>query len=161
MTGGDTIYALSSAPGKAGVAVVRVSGPAAFTSLTGIAQVQGEIVPRQALFTPLFGTDGSLIDRALVLPFRAPASFTGENVVEYQLHGSPAVLDALLRTLSSFEGHRPATHGEFTRSAFENGKMDLTAAEAVADGRGFCLLPGQSTDSTEVSLRRYSDRPSG
>lgn len=129
----DTIYALSSAPGKAGVAVVRVSGPGAHASLKILAQIEGKIIPRRALFKPLHDNGGNLIDQALILPFKAPASFTGEDVVEYHLHGSPAVLEALQQSLSTFDGHRPATHGEFTRRAFENGKMDLTEAEAIAD----------------------------
>lgn len=129
---GSTIYALSSAPGKAGIAVVRVSGPDAFTSLKTLAGVD-TIKPREALFTSLHARDGGLIDRALVLPFATPASFTGEDVVEYHIHGSPAVLSALMTALSSFAGHRAADHGEYTRRAFENGKMDLTEAEAIAD----------------------------
>jgi tRNA modification GTPase len=129
---GATIYALSSAPGKAGVAVVRVSGPDAFISLKALANIS-DIKPREALFKALHSPDGSLIDRALVLPFKGPASFTGEDVVEYQLHGSSAVLAALMKALASFENHRPADHGEFTRRGFENGKMDLTEAEAIAD----------------------------
>ena len=129
---GATIYALSSAPGKAGVAVVRVSGTEAFASLKALASIS-DIKPREALFKALHSPDGSLIDRALVLPFKGPASFTGEDVVEYHLHGSAAVLTALMKTLASFDNHRPAQHGEFTRRGFENGKMDLTEAEAIAD----------------------------
>jgi tRNA modification GTPase len=129
-----TIYALSSAPGKAGVSVVRVSGPAAFASLRRLAPKIKEIEARKAIFLAV--TDPrtqDLIDRALVIAFRGPSSFTGEDVVEYHLHGSTAVLDALLSALSSCEGHRLAEPGEYTRRAFENGKLDLTEAEAVAD----------------------------
>ncbi len=143
----DTIYALSSAPGKAGVAVVRVSGPGALSSLKKIAKLDGAIEPRQALFRPLRDNAGNLIDQALVIPFAGPASFTGEDVVEYHIHGSPAVLDALLKTLAMFEGHRPASHGEFTRRAFENGKMDLTEAEAIAD-----LIDAQTQMQREQAL---------
>lgn len=131
---GETIFALSSARGKAGVAIVRVSGPAAILSFKKLANVSGEPAPREALFRAIADPrDGSMIDRALILPFKAPASFTGEDVVEYHLHGSPAVIDGLLSALSSFEDHRMAEPGEFTRRAFENGKLDLTEAEAVAD----------------------------
>lgn len=131
---GETIFALSSARGKAGVAIVRVSGPAALSSCEKLASLANSPVPREALFRALTDPrDGSMIDRALVLPFKAPASFTGEDVVEYHLHGSPAVVDGLLSALSSFDGHRMAEPGEFTRRAFENGKLDLTEAEAVAD----------------------------
>lgn len=130
----ETIFALSSARGKAGVAIVRVSGPAALSSFQKLASLSKYPVPREALFRALSDPrDGSMIDRALMLPFKSPASFTGEDVVEYHLHGSPAVVDGLLSALSSFEGHRMAEPGEFTRRAFENGKLDLTEAEAVAD----------------------------
>lgn len=131
---GDTIYALSSASGKAGVCVVRVSGPGAFASLKKLYPAAKDILPRNAVFAALTDPrNHSLIDRAVVIPFKGPASFTGEDVVEYHLHGSPAVLEALLSALSSFDNHRPADHGEYTRRAFENGKLDLTEAEAVAD----------------------------
>lgn len=129
----DTIYALSSAPGKAGVSVVRVSGPGAFDSLKSLSQKR-EIEPRRALFVTLKDPESQvLIDRALAIAFLGPSSFTGENVVEYQLHGSPAVLSSLLTALSRFSGHRVAEPGEYARRAFENGKLDLTEAEAVAD----------------------------
>lgn len=144
----QTIYALSSAPGKAGVAVVRVSGPDAFKSLETLARIQS-IKPREALFTSLFAADGAIIDRTLVLPFKGPASFTGEDVVEYHIHGSAAVLSALLKALSSFEGHRTADRGEFTRRAFENGKMDLTEAEAIAD-----LIDAETDMQREQALRQ-------
>ncbi len=132
--GVETIFALSSARGKAGVSIVRVSGPAALSSCEKLAGLGAAPAPREALFRALTDPrDGSMIDRALLLPFKKPSSFTGEDVVEYHLHGSPAVVDGLLSALSSFEGHRMAEPGEFTRRAFENGKMDLTEAEAVAD----------------------------
>lgn len=129
----DTIYALATAPGRAGVAVVRVSGPAAqagLRALTGKAPPP----PRQAALCTLTDPQGGRpIDHALVLFFAAPASFTGEDVVEYHLHGSPAVVRMLLAALAAQPGHRMAQPGEFTRRGFENGKMDLTAAEAIAD----------------------------
>ncbi len=132
--GVETIFALSSARGKAGVSIVRVSGPAALSSCEKLAGLGAAPAPREALFRALTDPrDGSMIDRALLLPFKKPSSFTGEDVVEYHLHGSPAVVDGLLSALSSFEGHRMAEPGEFTRRAFENGKLDLTEAEAVAD----------------------------
>ncbi|HEU4839534.1 MAG TPA: tRNA uridine-5-carboxymethylaminomethyl(34) synthesis GTPase MnmE [Micavibrio sp.] len=134
MNGGETIFALSSARGKAGVAVVRVSGPAAMASFKKLANLEAAPAPRQTLLRAIADPrDHSMIDRALIVPFKAPASFTGEDVVEYHLHGSPAVVDGLLSALSSFENHRMAEPGEFTRRAFENGKLDLTEAEAVAD----------------------------
>lgn len=130
----DTIYALSSASGKAGVAVVRVSGPAAFDSCKLLINNDKLPVLRVANLVNLYDPDsGALIDKALVIAFESPGSFTGENVVEYHLHGSPAVLDSLFRVFAGLSGHRMAEPGEFTRRAFENGKMDLTEAEAIAD----------------------------
>ncbi len=132
---GKTIFALSSASGKAGVSIVRVSGARAMESFRILTKIEEAPEPRKALFVPIYNPrdENDIIDRALVLPFVPPNSFTGESVVEYQLHGSPAVIDALLSALSSIDGHRMAEHGEFTRRAFENGKLDLTEAEAVAD----------------------------
>lgn len=130
----DTIYALSSAAGKAGVSVVRVSGDRAWISLAKLVQLADLPSPRAALFKKLFHPQtGDTIDQALVIPFKGPASFTGEDVVEYHLHGSIAVVDAFLSALKTFEGHRLAEPGEFTRRAFENGKLDLTEAEAIGD----------------------------
>lgn len=130
----DTIFALSSGAGKAGVHVVRVSGSGAIHSFKELCSQTEDVIPRRAVFTALHHPKShELIDHALVLPFIAPASFTGEDVVEYHIHGSPAVLTLLLETLSSFKNHRMAEHGEFTRRAFENGKLDLTEAESIAD----------------------------
>lgn len=130
----ETIFALSSAAGKAGVAVVRVSGPDAWISYKLFTRDAADPAPRAALFRPLFDPiSGALIDKALVLPFKGPASFTGENVVEYHLHGSSAVIAAFLSALGDIPHHRLAEPGEFTRRAFENEKLDLTEAEAVAD----------------------------
>lgn len=124
-----TIFALASAPGRAGVAVIRLSGPSALETVRGLA---GKSPPaRTATYTALHH-EGVLIDRALVLTFPAPASFTGEDCAELQVHGSRAVLDQLYRVLTAM-GLRLAEPGEFSRRALENGKMDLTQAEAVAD----------------------------
>ncbi len=130
----DTIYALASAPGRAGVAVVRVSGPKAFDSLSALSDPlplpDVRVSSLRKLKNP--ATGGS-IDEAVVLRFAGPNSFTGEDVVEYHIHGGRAVLEALTTTLAEMPGHRMATGGEFTRRGFENGRMDLTAAEAIAD----------------------------
>lgn len=127
----DTVFALASGSVRAGVAVVRVSGPLAgktFERLSGKALPE----PRRAVLAALHD-GGAMLDRALVLYFRAPASFTGEDVVEYHLHGGRAVVDGVLKALGRVAGCRLAAPGEFTKRAFENGKMDLTEAEAVAD----------------------------
>lgn len=128
----ETIYALSSAPGRAGVAVIRVSGPRAWDSLKALTDRRPK--PRYADLCHLKDpVSRETIDHALVIGFSAPASFTGEDVIEYHLHGGKAVIDGLLSVLYSQPNHRMAEPGEFTRRAFENGKMDLTEAEAIAD----------------------------
>ncbi|MBX2833721.1 MAG: tRNA uridine-5-carboxymethylaminomethyl(34) synthesis GTPase MnmE [Micavibrio sp.] len=130
----DTIFALASGTGRAGVAVVRVSGAASHEHLRALCPNLDGIEPRRAILRRLKDPDSrETIDEALVLPFTAPASYTGENVVEYHLHGGRAVVQSLLDFLSRQPNTRMAEPGEFTRRAFENGKMDLTAAEAVAD----------------------------
>lgn len=129
----DTIYALATAPGRAGIAVIRVSGPAARQSLAALTRKPLPAPRKAALYTLTDPQGGRPLDHALVLSFAAPASFTGEDVVEYHLHGSPAVVRMLLAALAAQPGHRMAQPGEFTRRGFENGKMDLTAAEAIAD----------------------------
>lgn len=127
----DTIFAQASARGRAGVAVIRVSGPLAIRAadvLTGRA-----IPPRRATFCRLKAADGSVIDHAIVVAFAAPASFSGENMVEFQLHGSLAVVAAVTRELERLGGFRPAEPGEFTRRALENGRLDLSQVEGLAD----------------------------
>lgn len=127
----ETIFALASAPGKAGVSVVRLSGPGAFGAGSAMA---GKPVPERGfILADLRNPAGTYLDRGLVLGFRAPASFTGEDVVELHLHGSTAVVAAVLRCLSEQPGLRQAEPGEFTRRALENGKMDLAQVEGLAD----------------------------
>lgn len=126
----DTIFALASGAGRAGIAVVRASGPLAGPALTGLAGTLPE--PRMAVLRTLKAGDGELIDRALVLWFPGPASFTGEDVAEFHIHGGPAVIAALCNALTGL-GLRPAGPGEFTRRAFERGQLDLTEAEGLAD----------------------------
>lgn len=130
---GDTIFALSTPPGRGGIAVVRVSGPGAKESILKLTGGYPRTA-RTAEFHALKHPDtGALIDRGLTVFFGKPASFTGEDVAEFHLHGGRAVTDALLATLAGLPGFRPAEPGEFTRRAFEHGRMDLTEAEAVAD----------------------------
>ncbi|MDW4498073.1 tRNA uridine-5-carboxymethylaminomethyl(34) synthesis GTPase MnmE [Sulfitobacter sp. D35] len=127
----ETIYALASAHGRAGVSIVRISGPRAF----GVAETLcGSLPPvRKAATRRLTDGAGGLIDEALVLCFAAPASFTGEDVVELQVHGSVAVIDAVLGCLAEVDGTRIAEAGEFTRRALENGRIDLAQVEGLAD----------------------------
>lgn len=129
----DTIFAPVTAPGRAGVAVLRVSGPSAHLSLSLLSGGKRP-TPRMATLLSLrYPVTREVIDHALVLFFQGPESYTGEDVVEYHLHGGHAVMSAMLSFLERQDGHRMAEPGEFTRRAFENGKMDLTEAEAVAD----------------------------
>jgi len=130
MTHTDTIAAIASAPGAAGVGVLRVSGPAVPEMAAALLGREPE--PRRAHFSAFRERDGELIDRGLLLYFPAPASYTGEHVLELQGHGSPVLLDALLRRVCAM-GARLARPGEFTERAFLNGKLDLAQAEAVAD----------------------------
>lgn len=129
----DTIFATATAPGRAGVAMVRLSGPGSFAALCALLGSDPPPPRRAALRTLRNPADGEPIDHALVLCFPAPASMTGEDVAELQVHGSRAVLAELLAVLAALPGLRLAEPGEFTRRAFLNGRMDLTAAEGLAD----------------------------
>lgn len=126
---GDTIFALASARGKAGVAVFRVSGPQAHAALARFCAVPPA---RHAALRRLIW-QGEVLDEGLVLVFDAGASFTGEDAVELQVHGSLAVVQALGRALADCPGLRPADAGEFTRRALENGRLDLAQVEGLAD----------------------------
>ena len=128
----DTIFALSSGRPPAAISIIRVSGPEAHAAGERIAGSLPE--PRMAAVRELRHPDSDeLIDEGLVLRFDAPASSTGENVVEFQCHGGRAVVDALIAGLAGIGGLREAQPGEFTRRAFENGRIDLTEAEGLAD----------------------------
>lgn len=127
----DTIFALASGAGRAGVAVYRLSGPAAGDALCHLSG-RALPAPRQAVRRRLADAKGQVLDEGLVLWFPGPASFTGEDVVELHLHGGRAVGAGVIAALMDL-GLRPAEPGEFSRRAFEAGKLDLTQAEAIAD----------------------------
>lgn len=130
----DTIFAPASAAGKAAVAMVRVSGNEAGRTLRFLTGGLPLPEPRRAILRAICEPEnGQEIDRAMVLWFPSPASYTGEDVVEFHIHGGRAVIAALLRALGGMENLRPAEAGEFSRRAFEHGKLDLTAAEGIAD----------------------------
>ena len=132
MTTRDTIFALSSGRGPAAIAVIRISGPRAGAALEALGVKIPE--PRKAAFARLRDPASSdVIDEGLALWFPGPRSETGEDVAELQVHGGRAVIAAVLKALARVEGLRPAEAGEFTRRAFENGKLDLTAVEGLAD----------------------------
>ena len=130
----DTVFAPASGTARAAVNVIRVSGPRALSGLGLLTGKTEPPPPRKAVLRSLTNPDDKrLIDRPLVLCFPGPESFTGEDVVEYHLHGGPAVTQSMLACLGALAGHRMAEPGEFTRRAFENGKIDLTSAEAIND----------------------------
>ncbi|WP_019602480.1 tRNA uridine-5-carboxymethylaminomethyl(34) synthesis GTPase MnmE [Teredinibacter turnerae] len=126
----DTIAAIATAPGRGGVGIVRVSGP-------GCQQIAHRILgllppPREAKYTPFFDRNKNLLDQGIALYFSAPNSFTGEDVLEFQGHGGPVILDMLLAEILA-AGARLARPGEFSERAFLNDKLDLAQAEAIAD----------------------------
>ncbi|MEO1693675.1 MAG: tRNA uridine-5-carboxymethylaminomethyl(34) synthesis GTPase MnmE [Pseudomonadota bacterium] len=159
----QTIFALSSGTGRAGVAVFRVSGPAAGTSLTAltgslppprVASLRAVRAPRSS------SAPGDLIDHALVIWMPGPASFTGEDSAEIQVHGGAAITRRMLDALGSVPGCRPAEAGEFALRAFENGRIDLAQAEGLAD-----LIDAETDAQRRQALaqsggaasRRYAD----
>ncbi|RLJ52101.1 tRNA modification GTPase trmE [Litoreibacter meonggei] len=145
----NTIFALATARGKAGVSIIRVSGPKAFETakvLTG-----RDISARKPMLSDLRGFDGGLIDRALVLGFAEGASFTGEQVIEFQVHGSPAIASALLKILGDMDGLRLAEPGEFTRRALQNGCLDLAQVEGLAD-----LIDAETEAQRRQAVRVFS-----
>jgi len=143
----DTIFALATAGGRAGVAVMRISGPKSGDTLRALSGRKLP-TPRTATLKALKNSDGTKLDEALVLWFVGPASFTGEDMVELHTHGSVAVIEAVSKALYSL-GLRQATAGEFTRRAFENGKLDLTEAEGLAD-----LIDAESEGQRRQALRQ-------
>lgn len=149
----DTIFAVSTGAGRAGIAVVRVSGSlvsTVFKILCG-----GLPKPRYASLREIRLRNGMLLDEAMVLFFPGPKSVTGEDVGEFHVHGSPAIVERLLLELGSFEHCRAAEPGEFTRRAYENERMDLVEVEGLAD-----LLAAQSEAQRQVAMRQFSGEAS-
>lgn len=141
----DTIAAIATAPGRGAVGILRLSGPRAFPIAEALC---GTLPPaRQAGLRTLRDTDGEPLDQALVLAFRGPASFTGEDVVELQGHGGPVLLAGLLRAAAA-AGARIAEPGEFSERAYLNGRLDLAQAEAIAD-----LIDAASTQAVRAAQR--------
>lgn len=143
----DTIFALATGRVRAGLAVVRVSGPSAGRA---IERLTAKPLPesRRAVLRRLRDSGGEVLDEGLVLWFPAPGSFTGEDVAEFHLHGGRSVVDGVLQALGLIPGLRSAEPGEFTRRAVINGKMDLTAAEAIAD-----VVAAETTEQRRQALR--------
>ncbi len=128
----DTIFAVATAPGRSGVAVVRISGPSANAAALALAGSLPE-ERKAAVRTLSDPATGEVIDEALVIRFGSPRSFTGEDVVELQVHGSPAVLRLVSEALGEMQGLRPAMAGEFTRRALQQGRLDLGQVEGLGD----------------------------
>lgn len=146
MAPSQTIFALASGALPSGVAVIRISGAAAFHA-ADILGANG-LKPRQAHLKRLCHPDTKdVLDEALVLAFPAPHSFTGEDVVELQVHGGVASVRAILNVLDTFDGLRPAERGEFSRRAFQNGRMDLTELEGLAD-----LVEAETEEQRKLAL---------
>ncbi len=145
----DTIFALSTAQGKAGVAVIRLSGP---SSLDTVRILCGDVPEfHKVSVRVLRDPDGRRLDEAVVLTFPKGRSFTGEEAAELQTHGSVAVVSAVLRTLSKFDDLRLSDPGEFTRRALENGRLDLTQVEGLAD-----LIDAETESQRRQALRVLS-----
>ncbi|EFA83409.1 GTP-binding protein 3 [Heterostelium album PN500] len=163
----ETIYALSSGAVKSGVAIIRVSGPQSMTALqqltrkvlvtnsststtTTTTSSDYNIVPRMTVLSNFYDpTSGEQLDRGMYVWFQGPNSFTGEDVLELHIHGGRAVIHDMLEALSKVDGLRMAEPGEFTKRAFENGKMDLTEVEGLAD-----LLDAQTNQQRKIALQQ-------
>ncbi len=145
----DTIFSQATAVGRAGVSIVRVSGPLAHDICT---RMVGSLPkPRSSALRMVKDHDGDFIDQALILSFVGPDSFTGEDVVELHLHGSIAIIRRVLGVLSEFQGARLAEPGEFTRRALENGRLDLVQVEGLAD-----LIEAETEAQRKQALRVLS-----
>ena len=146
-----TIYALSTTFGKSGVAVIRISGAKAKSVISQMTSLDEQsIKPRYAYFIDLQDINHQCtIDKCLLLYFKAPCSFTGEDIVELQTHGSKAVIKSVLENLSQLPSFRMAEAGEFSKRAFYNGKMDLTEAEGLAD-----LIDAETSVQQKYAIRQ-------
>ncbi|MEE2746237.1 MAG: tRNA uridine-5-carboxymethylaminomethyl(34) synthesis GTPase MnmE [Pseudomonadota bacterium] len=129
----DTIFALSSGSGKAGIAVFRISGSRAFTTLESISGLSKPVSRQFHKVTIRNEETNDVLDKGLAVCFTGPKSYTGEDIVELHVHGGPSIIDEITNLLSTHKGLRLAEPGEFTRRAFENEKFDLTVAEGLAD----------------------------
>ena len=145
-----TIYALSTVPGKSGVAVIRVSGQLAKVAIKKL--TKKNLKPREATLCKLYDHKDSIFDQAVVVFFEDKKSFTGEPVVEFQTHGSLSIISKLLDELSMIEGFRLAEPGEFTKRAYLGGKINLVQAEGLAD-----LIDSETEKQREQALMHYGN----
>src|SRR6187402_212332 len=144
----DTIVAISTPPGRGGIGIVRLSGPQALGITQKLLALETTLEPRRARFTHLNDETGQRIDDTVATFFAAPSSYTGEDVIEIAAHGSPVVLEWLVRRACTL-GARPAHAGEFTERAFFRGRIDLTQAEAVRD-----LIDAQTIEQARVAAEQ-------
>lgn len=146
----DTIFAVSTGAGPAGVAVIRISGPSAADAFQLMRPGRAPEERRAALRTLFDKVTNQRIDDALILWFAAPRSYTGEDLLELHVHGGRAVISAVLAALGRLAGFRPAEPGEFTRRAVQNGRLDLTRAEAIGD-----LIAADTEAQRQLARRQY------
>ena len=145
-----TIYALSTVPGKSGVAVIRVSGQLSKVAIKKL--TKKTLKPREATLCKLYDHKDSVFDQAVVVFFEDKKSFTGEPVVEFQTHGSLSIISKLLDELSMIDGLRLAEPGEFTKRAYLGGKINLVQAEGLAD-----LIDSETEKQREQALMHYGN----
>lgn len=141
-----TIAAVATPPGRGGIGIIRISGPKAYFTAQQLTHKKS-LKPRSISYCSFYSNDGELIDQGLLLYFKAPHSFTGEDVIEIQVHGAPIVLDNLLNECALLGVH-VARPGEFSERAFHNDKIDLTQAEAIAD-----LIQASSHTAARMAMR--------
>ena len=151
MNANDTIFALASARGRSGVAVIRISGPKSDAALSALIGADDTPPLRSMALRTLRDAHQQILDTALVVRFAEKASFTGEFCVELHCHGGPAVVAAVLANLQTLPGLREASPGEFTRRAFDNGRLDLSQVESLAD------LINSETETQRRAALRHSD----
>lgn len=149
----QTIFALSTLYGRSAVSIIRISGKYALKALEKFG-IEKKLTPRYCYFLPII-INGEIIDHCLVLYFQGPKSFTGEDLVELQLHGSKAIINDVLNHLSTIENFRMAEHGEFTRRAFLNGKLDLTQAEGLLS-----VIHSETKEQLKQANKEYSGQNS-
>jgi tRNA modification GTPase len=142
----DTIIAIATPSGRGGVGIARLSGPCAYQIAQQLTQ-QKKLTPRLATLLNVYDTENTIMDKGIVIYYQAPHSFTGEDVVEFQLHGSPFVLDSLISESIKL-GARIAEPGEFSYRAFQNDKIDLVQAEAIAD-----LIQASSSQAAKLAVK--------
>jgi len=148
----QTIFALSTLYGKSGVAVFRISGSEALQAIAKLTALNTvSITARHSYVTALYDVAGNMLDKVVVIYFKAPASFTGEDIVEIHSHGSKAVIASVLDNLGKIENFRLAEPGEFSKRAFYNQKMDLTEAEGLAD-----LIDAETREQQKYALRQMN-----